>query len=182
MATTIALLRGINVGGHRIEMAELRELVESLGCTHVRTLLASGNVIFEPAPRQSKNLGSRLEAAFAERFGFAAPTALVSAAQLARVLAANPLPMTGVNPSRLFVGLPVGTDMASLGPLLAPLAAGAWAPEALALGPDALYVHHPAGSHDAPLSKALQRLARDRITLRNWATMLKLQAAVQAAR
>jgi uncharacterized protein (DUF1697 family) len=43
----IALLRGINVGGNkRVEMARLRELMEDLGYSDVRTYVNSGNVVF----------------------------------------------------------------------------------------------------------------------------------------
>jgi uncharacterized protein (DUF1697 family) len=42
------LLRGINVGGHhKVPMAALREILQTLGCTHVKTLLNSGNAVFE---------------------------------------------------------------------------------------------------------------------------------------
>jgi uncharacterized protein (DUF1697 family) len=43
----VAFIRGINVGGHSlIKMAELKKLFESLSLTNVKTVLASGNVIF----------------------------------------------------------------------------------------------------------------------------------------
>lgn len=44
----IALLRGINVGGHkRVEMPKLKRLLESLDYVNVTTYLNSGNAIFE---------------------------------------------------------------------------------------------------------------------------------------
>ena len=47
MQTYIALIRGINVGGHKqVKMAELKTKCESLGLRDVRTLLQSGNVVF----------------------------------------------------------------------------------------------------------------------------------------
>ncbi len=50
MTQCIALLRGINVGrAKRIAMAELRELIEALGFSDVRTLLNSGNAVFQAA-------------------------------------------------------------------------------------------------------------------------------------
>ncbi|MGA9141472.1 MAG: DUF1697 domain-containing protein [Methanocella sp.] len=48
-----AFLRGINVGGHSvIKMAELRTAFQSLGFRNVKTVLASGNVLFE-APEEN---------------------------------------------------------------------------------------------------------------------------------
>ncbi len=50
MATHVALLRGINVGGrNKVPMAELREVVASLGHTGVTTYIQSGNVLFTTA-------------------------------------------------------------------------------------------------------------------------------------
>ena len=48
-----AFLRGINVGGHTIiKMGELRKVFESLGFWNVKTVLASGNVLFEAPERK----------------------------------------------------------------------------------------------------------------------------------
>jgi uncharacterized protein (DUF1697 family) len=47
----------------------------------------------------------------------------------------------------------------------------------LVLGEHAAYLHHPAGVHDSPLARAIARATRDRLTMRNWATMLKLTEA-----
>ncbi|HEY8589215.1 MAG TPA: DUF1697 domain-containing protein, partial [Naasia sp.] len=45
----VALLRGVNVGGVKVPMAELRSLLEDAGFGRVRTLLASGNVLLDAA-------------------------------------------------------------------------------------------------------------------------------------
>lgn len=54
-----AFLRGVNVGGRVIKMAELKACFERVGFGDVRTFLQSGNVIFgsnssEPAWRLQK--------------------------------------------------------------------------------------------------------------------------------
>ena len=47
MATFVAMLRSINVGGrNRVAMADLRDLVSSLGFGDVTTYVQSGNVVF----------------------------------------------------------------------------------------------------------------------------------------
>ncbi len=44
----VAFLRGINVGGNvLIKMADLKKLLEKAGLKEVKTVLASGNVLFE---------------------------------------------------------------------------------------------------------------------------------------
>jgi uncharacterized protein (DUF1697 family) len=57
----VALLRGINVGGHAvIKMADLSACIEELGYGEVRTYIASGNVLFRrpSAPRHSRPTSS----------------------------------------------------------------------------------------------------------------------------
>ena len=70
MATYIALLRGINVGGKRMKMADVSEMFEQLGYENVQTILASGNVIFESDETDTASIISAIEAAIVERFGF----------------------------------------------------------------------------------------------------------------
>ena len=74
MAIQIALFRGINVGkAKRIAMAELKAMFEDLGFSNVRTLLNSGNVVFEAehsatatsATRIARSRSSRTHAAVA---------------------------------------------------------------------------------------------------------------------
>lgn len=48
MTFYIALLRGINVGGHKvIKMADLKRVFESIGLKQVKTYIQSGNIVFE---------------------------------------------------------------------------------------------------------------------------------------
>ena len=71
MPIVIALLRGINVGGHKkIKMADLRELLAALGLRNVRTILQSGNAIFDADENDLAALKTRLEDGIRDRFGF----------------------------------------------------------------------------------------------------------------
>ena len=91
----VALLRGVNVGGITIRSAELAELFRSLGLEEVRTVLASGNVVFEGGAEDADGaLKRRIEAALTERFGYTAWIVLTDAAHLARVAEAYPWPET----------------------------------------------------------------------------------------
>jgi uncharacterized protein (DUF1697 family) len=67
----VALLRGVNVGGVRVPMAELRGLLGDAGYGNVKTLLASGNVILD-ADGEPGAVASRLEKLVGERFGYPA--------------------------------------------------------------------------------------------------------------
>ena len=64
----MALLRGVNVGGVTVKMADLAEVVRGLGYDDVKTVLASGNVLFTTTDAAS-TAKERLEAALRERFG-----------------------------------------------------------------------------------------------------------------
>src|SRR4249920_1593384 len=70
MTTHVALLRGINVGGNnKVPMADLREVVASLGHTGVSTYIQSGNVLFSTAENDTAKLAAALEPATEGRFG-----------------------------------------------------------------------------------------------------------------
>lgn len=87
MTTWVAFLRGINLGQRQVSNADLKAVYEAKGFANVRTLIASGNIVFdsdwEPT-RQS------LEAAFAERFGFESGTVLRRQQELRDLIAADP--------------------------------------------------------------------------------------------
>src|SRR6476469_9548370 len=91
MASQIALLRGINVGGHRkVPMAQLRALAEELGFANVRTYVASGNLVFD-GEGTGAALEARLEQAIERTFGFPVDVIVRSGAQWAVHVRANPM-------------------------------------------------------------------------------------------
>jgi uncharacterized protein (DUF1697 family) len=71
MTRYVALLRGVNVGGVTMKMADLAEVVRGFGYGDVTTVLASGNVLFT-TPDAAATAKERLEAALRERFGYEA--------------------------------------------------------------------------------------------------------------
>lgn len=101
MATYIALLRAVNVGGTgKLPMADLRALCEKAGFRDVRTYIASGNVVFTSdltAPRALVTL----ESALAKRLGIATQVLIRTADELEAVIAANPFPEA--EPNQLIV-------------------------------------------------------------------------------
>ena len=69
MPTHVALLRGFNVrGNNKIAMADLREVVTSLGHTDVATYIQSGNIVFSAPGADAAALASGLEQAIAAAF------------------------------------------------------------------------------------------------------------------
>ena len=65
----VALLRAVNVGGRKVTMKELRERAKALGYGTCRTLIASGNLVFETKKTPEARLEAALEAMIEESFG-----------------------------------------------------------------------------------------------------------------
>jgi len=155
-------------------MADLRELVERLGNTNVRTLLASGNVVFDAPPAKVARLARPIEAAIESRFGFSASVIVVTATDLACIVRENPLPLAVDEPSRYLVAFaPNEGVLANARPLLAQ----PWAPDAFAITRRAAYMWCVGGIIESKLLKAFERATGGSTTARNWATVLKLHAA-----
>ena len=92
MASRIALLRGINVGGNRkLPMADLRALAAEIGLGNPRTYVASGNLVFESdeAPARLEN---QLEEAIGKRFGFPVDVVVRTGDEWAAAADGNPFP------------------------------------------------------------------------------------------
>lgn len=66
----VALLRGINVGGHNMKMTDLKAAFDSLGFANVRTVLASGNVVLEAPEADTGALTQRIEEKLRLTFGY----------------------------------------------------------------------------------------------------------------
>lgn len=169
----IALLRGINVGrAKRIAMADLRTLVESLGYTGVRSLLNSGNVVFDAGSEaDGAAAAAAIEEALVLRLGVAARVFVLDRAALADIIDDNPLLALADDHARLFTFLLTGDAQRELA---ACLCAQPWGPEALAVGRRAAYVWCPEGLLDSAAAAALGKGLGDGTTSRNWKTITKL--------
>src|SRR5687768_9154919 len=99
----VALLRGINVGKARqVGMPRLVEVLDARGHGNVRTHLRSGNVVLDSALGEAE-LAADLEAAIEEEFGFAVPVVVRTGAEVAAVVADNPLASVVTDPARYLV-------------------------------------------------------------------------------
>jgi uncharacterized protein (DUF1697 family) len=176
MPTYIALLRGINVGGHnKIAMADLRDLVSDLGFAGVKTLLQSGNLVFAGARKTDKALEKLLETETAKRLGVTADYIIRSTAELEAVIAANPFPKEAKNdPAHLVVmflkSAVTAQDVKGLSDLIT-------GPEIIRGAGTELYIVYPAGIGTSKFTSALiEKKLGTRGTARNWNTLLKLSA------
>lgn len=85
MTRYIAFLRAINVGGHTVKMEALRAIFESPGFSNVETFIASGNVIFETAPKDTKTLEDKIEKKLKDVLGYEVVTFVRTAVELAAI-------------------------------------------------------------------------------------------------
>jgi uncharacterized protein (DUF1697 family) len=176
MARVVALLRGVNVGGRKLSMAELRRSLEDAGCTDVVTYIQSGNVVLEPPQPGPDDLSGWLAALIGAVAGFEVPVVLRTQAELEQTVAANPYPEAGGTQLHVvFFAEPPGDDA------LAGVDVDAFAPESCTLVGRDLYLHLPHGMGRAKLPVALEQAGRKAErpavgTARNWNTVLKLVA------
>ncbi|MFF2525218.1 DUF1697 domain-containing protein [Streptomyces liangshanensis] len=176
MTTTYAaLLRGINVSGHkRVPMADLRALIEGLGHGDVVTYLQSGNAVFTSASDDEDAVARELEQAIEERFGFTVGCVVRDGAYLRTVVDACPFPADTLEGRQLhvtFFSAPVDPErLASVDP-------AGYLPEEFRLGDRALYLYAPDGLGRSKLAVPLGRPALFKgvtATSRNWNTVVKL--------
>ena len=110
MPRHFAFLRGINVGGHRVKMDRLRELVEALGFAQVETFIASGNVIFSSPSSDVHALEERIADHLHEALGYEVPTLIRSQSELDSVAAHEPREPPTADPSVYVIFLPEAAD------------------------------------------------------------------------
>jgi uncharacterized protein (DUF1697 family) len=181
MSRFVALFRGINVGrAKRIAMADLRALLESLGYGGVRTLLNSGNAVFEGPAGPPATHARRIQAAVAGTLGVECLVIVKSAKDMAAVVAGNALAATATDPSRLLVALT--QDAQALAALDALAQARAeWGGDEFHVGTPAAYLWCANGILESKLAVALLKGLATSGTTRNWATIEKINALLQKA-
>ena len=170
MGKFIALLRGINVGGHRkVPMADLRALAEAEGLGDVRSHVASGNLVFE-SDAAAGVLETRLEKAIAAQFGFDVDVVVRSAAAWAKLAQANPFPKESAEtPDRVM--MTIGKRAAGEAEVAA-LRAKAAADERVERKGEAVWIWFGSG---AGRSKIGTMPGKEIWTSRNWRTVQTLE-------
>ena len=174
MTTYIALFRSINLGGYnKVKMVDLRELISELGFANPRTVLASGNLVFDSDTRSISRLEHLLKEAIEDRLGLKTELFVRTAKEWAAVLADNPFPDEAKShPAHLVVmflkGAPDRKKMTAL--------------ESAVVGREVihakgrqLYIEYPDGIGRSRLTYSLiERKLSTNGTTRSWNTVLKV--------
>ena len=178
MTTYVALLRGINVGGHnKIPMAALRQLLEEQGFAEPRTVLQSGNAVFRGATKSAAVIERELEKATAERLGVTCDYIVRTAAQWKRLMATNPFQDESETNADQLLAMCFKTAVTA--DAAAELQASIKGPELVRLAEGELYIYYPADiGHSRLTGAVIERKLCLRGTARNWNTVRKLAAMI----
>lgn len=176
MTVHIALLRGINVGGHgTLAMADLRECVGTLGFTDVRTLLQSGNLVFGSEKRTTAALEQLLEKEVAARLDVDADFMIRTALEWAKIIARNPFPAEAKSDAGHLIVIALKEEAERKD--IEALRAAFTGPEIIRADGRHLYIVYPDGQGRSRLTNTLiEKKLGTRATARNWNTVLKLGA------
>jgi uncharacterized protein (DUF1697 family) len=170
----VAFLRAVNVGGTgKIAMAELKALAEDIGLSDPKTLLQSGNLVFEAGAKSTAALEKLLEREIAKRFAIQPDVMVRTARQLKAVIVRNPFSKEAKSdPARLHVHfLKTSTDAAAVASL-----SGAIKGREIVKGTGGeVFIYFPDGAGNSKLTNAvIERHLGARGTARNWNTVTKL--------
>ncbi len=180
MPSYVALLRAINVAGHQtISMADLKSFAVSLGLTQVRTLLQTGNLLFDSA-KKAEALAALLETRALSDLGLDTPFLMRSAADWAAIVRANPFVDEAVKVPAKLVLMPL--QVAPAAERARALQAAHAGPEVIRLVGKDLYLYYPEGIGRSKLTvKKIESALGTVGTGRNWNTVLKIQAELAKA-
>ena len=172
MKTYIALLRGINVGGHNLlPMKELVTLLENLGSSCVKTYIQSGNAVFLNKTVDSVSLSKRISVAIKENHGFEPRVLLLNLNELENAIVLNPFPEAEVEPKTLHIFF---LDSVPKNPDLDLLESIKQNNERFKLIDKLFYLHSPDGIRRSKLAARIEKSLGVSMTARNWRSACKL--------
>jgi len=164
-----ALLRGVNLGGRKLIMSELRELAERARYTNVRTLLASGNLVLDAKAKGAK-LEADLEKLILDGLKLKTDVFVRTGAEIDAIIAANPFKAFAKTQSTFLV-VNFMRSPATKAELEA-MEKSALTGEEWKQGEGCLYIKFPNGQ--GPSKLKMPKLG----TARNWNTVGKLANAL----
>ena len=166
----IAMLRGINVGGHKkIKMVDLKAYIMEIGFDNVETYIQSGNIVFQ-SDLDVATTRDAIQNKIEEKYGWEVPTIIRTQTELKSVIERNPFSDEQLD--RLCVtflsGLPDQELVNSLREI-------SYEPEEFIIEGRDIYFYSPLGFAKAKMSNNLfENKLKVNATTRNWKTVNKL--------
>lgn len=146
--------------------------MEALGASQVKTVIQSGNAVFDMAPAKAKSFASAVVASIAEQHGFEPKLLLLREGDLIKGMDANPYPRAVQAPKSLHLSflekIPKAPDREALDRLC--IKSESWS-----LQGRWFYLHAPDGIGRSKLASRVEALLGVPATGRNWATLTKLR-------
>lgn len=179
MNTFVAFLKGVNIGGHKaIKMDELKKIFLTLGFTHVKTYINSGNIVF-CSHEDKEAVREQMERAIFQHFGISVAAVVKTAGELLKVFAGHPFdPDTESDSSKravVFLSRPVASDQANV------FSGDDRITERTVIRGDVLFAYYPRGFSKTRLTgDYIERRLRLTATARNWNTVCKLAEIVNS--
>jgi len=171
MKTYVALLRGINVSGHKkVPMAELREMLSKVGFVNVQTYIQSGNVIFQSIEEDTQKLTDIIQKEIKDYFGFDVPVLIKTNEELLSIF--NDCPFSGAKKENSYFTLLYWTPDKVL---IEDLDALKYPNEEIIISNRCIYFYSSAGYGNTKYNNNFfERKLKVTATARNYKTMLKL--------
>lgn len=174
MNTYVALLRGINVSGHKlIKMADLKIHLEELKFKTIKTYIQSGNIIFETSSADTDKLAKKITQKIKEKYGFDVPVIVLSMNNLNEIIDNNKFLNNVEKPiDRIYITIldkhPTDSDINKLKSV-------DYTPEEFILHQNFIYLYFPEGYANAKLStNFFEKQLKVKATTRNWKTICKV--------
>lgn len=172
MTTWVALLRGVNVGGHnKLPMKRLRQILDALGFADVATYIQSGNCIFRSEIDDGQKIATRIADGIAAEFGFRPSVFALTREELDAAIAGNPFANRAVDPKFVHLFFLSDTidsfDEAGMRALAAP-------GDDFALAGNVFYLITPAGIGRSKLVEKLGKFLPVDMTARNLRSAIKI--------
>jgi uncharacterized protein (DUF1697 family) len=171
MKTYIALLRGINVGGHKkILMFDLRSHMETAGFTKVQTYIQSGNIVFQASERAG--ISEKISEMIQDEYQFEVPVIVKTASEIASILSHCPFSEDKKEKSYFILVKenPSEENIKEANILSSP-------EEEFYITDHCVYIHYAKGAGDAKLGiNFFEKKLKVKATARNYRTMVKLLA------
>jgi uncharacterized protein (DUF1697 family) len=174
----LALLRGVNVGGNSIiKMADLKDAVEKSGFNNVKTLINSGNVIFESVQKDTTNIAKTLEEILRTSFNVDSRVVVLTIPQLKNVVDGAPDGWKTSEDIRCYIAFLLGTIKPAEVIDQIKLKEGV---DFVNAGPGVVYMTTLlSGITKSGFTKIIGKPVYKEITMRNFNTVKKLLALMQ---
>lgn len=173
MKTYIALLRGINVSGHKIiKMEKLREVLKALEFDQISTYIQSGNILFRSNIYEEKKLEKMIADLIYKHFGFDVSVVVLTPEDLQKTINDNPFSKENIELPQPYVAflstIPARSDVDVL-------KATNFQKDRFEVIEKNMYLHYADGAGSTKLSNVIiEKKLRLTATVRNWKTVLKL--------